>query len=76
MIEQGLAPEKEILTPKDRYNEYVMLSLRCKEGIDRNSIKEHFPQFLSHFDKQMKKASEYLLQPWHTIDRAAVELML
>ena len=76
MIAQGLAPQKEFLSPKDRYNEYIMLSLRCKEGIDRKQIEERFPQFLSHFDKQMEKASKYLLLPWHTIDRAAVELML
>ena len=76
MIAQGLAPQKEFLSPKDRYNEYIMLSLRCKEGIDRKQIEERFPQFLSHFDKQMEKAFKYLLQPWHTIDRAAVELML
>ncbi len=69
-------PETETLTLKDRYNEYIMLSLRTAKGIDRNHIAEHYPQFLSHYDKQLTRSSAYTKEPWHLQNRLAVELML
>lgn len=76
MIKGNTYPEKETLSLKDRYNEYIMLSLRCKEGISREYIAEHFPDFLNHYDKNLSRISAYLSQSWHLQNRIAVELML
>lgn len=76
LIENNAEPETEQLNLQDRYNEYIMLSLRTAEGIDRNHIAKHFPQFLSHYDKQLRKVSDMLQQRWHLINSIAVELML
>lgn len=68
--------ESETLSIEDRYNEYIMLSLRTAEGTEREHIAKHFPQFLSHYDKQLKKVSDLLPQRWHLVNQIAVELML
>ncbi len=75
-ISKALPPEKEILSLKDRYNEYIMLSLRTAKGIDRNHIATHYPDFLPHYDKQLKRCEAYLKDYWHLQNRIAVELML
>lgn len=75
-IENNLSPFTETLSEKDKYNEYIMLSLRTKEGIDTKYIEEHFPQFLSHFLTQKEKAKELFKTPWLLNDRIALELMI
>ncbi|MDR0970942.1 MAG: radical SAM family heme chaperone HemW [Bacteroidales bacterium] len=47
--------EEETLSDKDKYNEYIMLSLRIKEGISPKKILEEFsPEFYRHFLFQVK----------------------
>lgn len=75
-IEHGIAPEEELLSPKDCYNEYIMLSLRTAEGVNREYIKRHFPQFLAHYDSQSKKVSYLMPQRWHLVNSIALELMI
>ncbi len=49
--------ESEVLTPKDRYNEYVMTGLRRKEGIEKDTLlreyqvnlDKEFSEVLSHY---------------------------
>lgn len=46
--------EKEILTLDDRYNEYVMTSLRTCWGCDMEHISKHFgTKYLTHFEKSI-----------------------
>lgn len=71
-----IEPESETLSIEDRYNEYIMLSLRTAEGTEREHIAKHFPQFLSHYDKQLRKVSDLLPQRWHLVNQIAVELIL
>lgn len=75
-IENNTPPFTEFLSEKDKYNEYIMLSLRTKEGIDTKHIEEHFPQFLNHFLIQKEKAKELFKTPWLLNDRIALELMI
>lgn len=52
--------EKEILTEKDKYNEYVLTSLRTMWGCDLNAVKNNFGDtFLNHL---LKNAEPYILQ--------------
>ncbi|MET0392411.1 MAG: radical SAM family heme chaperone HemW [Chitinophagaceae bacterium] len=40
-IQQGIIPlEKEVLTPEQRLNEYIMISLRTSEGLELGRIRE------------------------------------
>ncbi|MCY3998649.1 MAG: radical SAM family heme chaperone HemW [Flavobacteriaceae bacterium] len=60
-IHQGKLPKKEeVLTEIDRYNEYLMISLRTSQGIDLNRITtqwgKHYQTSLLH------KASRYIKQ--------------
>ncbi len=75
-ISLELEAESEILSIEDRYNEYIMLALRTAKGIEREHIEKHFPQFLNHYDKQLKKVSDLLTQRWHLVNQIAIELML
>ena len=46
--------EKEILTSDDRYNEYVMTSLRTRWGCDIGKIREKFGEkYQRHFEKDI-----------------------
>jgi len=49
--------EKEILSQKDQYNEYVMTSLRTIWGIDKNVLKENFNLFYPNFEKQLQQVN-------------------
>jgi oxygen-independent coproporphyrinogen-3 oxidase len=47
-IDKGeVASEEEHLTMKDQFNEYLMVSLRTKWGIDLNHLKNSFPSFVN-----------------------------
>lgn len=51
--------EKETLNEKDKYNEYILVGIRIKEGINPNYIKANFPPtFYKHFQTQAKKLIE------------------
>jgi oxygen-independent coproporphyrinogen-3 oxidase len=43
---------REVLTDADKFNEYVMLSLRTARGADLKTVRLQFPQFESFFVKQ------------------------
>jgi oxygen-independent coproporphyrinogen-3 oxidase len=43
---------REVLTDADKFNEYVMLSLRTARGADLKTVRLQFPQFESFFIKQ------------------------
>lgn len=75
-IEHGIAPETELLSPKDCYNEYIMLSLRTAEGVSPEYIKRHFPQFFVHYESQSKKVSSLMPQKWQLVNSIALELMI
>src|SRR5690606_23964687 len=47
--------EKEILTPEQRYNEYVMTSLRTSWGCDENVIRQMGALFEKHFLQTIEK---------------------
>lgn len=47
--------EKEVLTEKERFNEYILTTLRTIWGIDLDYLKKNFnADFISGFDKQIK----------------------
>ncbi|MBQ3196804.1 MAG: radical SAM family heme chaperone HemW [Alistipes sp.] len=50
--------ESEILTDKERYNEYVMTSLRRCEGVDAQYIKEHFGE--QKYSKVISEAQRWI----------------
>lgn len=50
--------EKETLSLCDRYNEYIMLSLRTYKGIDCNMVKDSFGT--KYFDYMMQKADKLI----------------
>ncbi len=52
--------EEELLTPAQRYNEFVMTSLRTMWGCSTERVREEFgPQFYQHL---MREASQHLLE--------------
>lgn len=50
--------EKETLTEKDKYNEYILVGTRIKEGLNPNYIKTNLPTYYTHFQTQVKKLIE------------------
>lgn len=56
-LEKGeLNFEKEILTESNRFNEYIMTSLRTKWGIDTNYLKANFDaQYCSRFEQDAQE---------------------
>ena len=47
--------EKEVLTETERFNEYILTTLRTIWGIDLNYLKQNFnPDFVSAFNKQVQ----------------------
>lgn len=56
-INRGNLPsERETLTPKDRYNEYIMTRLRTIWGVSRSEIKQKFGDFYVDFFEQEARA--------------------
>ena len=54
----GLNFEKEILSKEQRYNEYVMTSLRTIWGLDLNLIQQNFGE--EYFDFCLKEVEQYI----------------
>ena len=52
--------EQEILTPSDKFNDYVMLSLRTTEGIDLEYVKQYFDSSL--YSYLIKNTAKYISQ--------------
>ena len=47
--------EKETLTEKDKYNEYILVGTRIKEGLNPDYIKTNLPTYYTHFQTQAQK---------------------
>jgi len=86
-IKEGSLPiEHEVLSEKERYNEFVLIRLRTKWGIDLKTLDDSYSQFKNHFLKNInqfiddgsviKKDESYILtnQGKHLADRISMEL--
>jgi oxygen-independent coproporphyrinogen III oxidase len=62
-IEEGKSYyEEEILTDKDKYNEYVLTRLRTNWGCDLHEMEKLFEEkFTSHFKNGIQKQKEYII---------------
>lgn len=58
ILEGKLNEEKEILTPVQQANEYIMTSLRTMEGLDLNYLKNQFGEELSN--NVIKTAEQFI----------------
>ncbi len=47
--------ETEVLSPADRYNEYIMTRLRTTRGVDETVIERHFADFYGDFVRQAQR---------------------
>lgn len=56
--ENNRQSEMEVLTPENRFNEYIMVSLRTVWGIDINYVQENFGK--EHAENLLKDAKEYI----------------
>tara|TARA_R110002096_G_scaffold115365_2_gene249907 strand:+ start:126007 stop:127131 length:1125 start_codon:yes stop_codon:yes gene_type:complete len=53
-IESGeMAMESENLSLQDQFNEWLMISLRTMEGLDRNVLELQFQDFKNHFQTEL-----------------------
>jgi len=53
--------EEEILTPENKYNEYVLTRLRTSWGCDTEEIEKLFGEkYVTHFLKQLQKHSQFI----------------
>ncbi len=52
--------QSEELSLEDRYNEFIMTSLRCSEGISLEMLKSNFPSYLEAF--ALTNANRWLLE--------------
>lgn len=80
--------EHEVLSEKEKYNEFVLIRLRTKWGIDLKTLNKSFHQFSNHFQKNIsqfiddgkiiKKDDSYVLtnQGKHLADRISMELFV
>ena len=50
-----LYAEHEILSEDDLFNEYIMLRLRTRQGIDIEYLTLHFAKYVSHFYKILRR---------------------
>lgn len=48
----------EELSVKDRYNEYIMLNLRKKEGIPIQKLEQLYPQFMEEFNQHIVRLAD------------------
>jgi oxygen-independent coproporphyrinogen-3 oxidase len=47
--------EHENLTEDDLFNEFIMLRLRTREGIDKEYLTVHFAKYKEHFEKNLRR---------------------
>lgn len=65
-IQNGIVPfEKELLTTIQKLNEYIMISLRTKEGLSFVKVKEHFGE---GFANNIKESGARFIQRGHLQD--------
>lgn len=53
--------EQEQLSKADRYNEFVMVSLRTAKGISIKKLQEQHPEFVEYFDYQLTQIDQKLI---------------
>lgn len=55
-LEKGdIIEEEEVLSEKERYHDYLITSLRTKEGVDLQLLADHFgEEVLQHFTKRAR----------------------
>lgn len=85
-IKEGVIPsEKELLTPEQRYNEYIMTGLRTKWGVELERIDPAFQKYFVQESKPYleegkieKKGGAFVLTRAgkHLADRIAMELFV
>ena len=86
-IKESILPlEHEILSENERYNEFVLIRLRTKWGIDMPTLTQQHPKFVSHFENtvvqfikqetMIKQGEKYILtnKGKHLADRISMEL--
>ncbi|MBL7827988.1 MAG: radical SAM family heme chaperone HemW [Saprospiraceae bacterium] len=55
-LEQSILPfEREVLTPAQQFNEYILTSMRTIWGADRQKIDQWSPAFATHFDQAVQQ---------------------
>ena len=59
--------EREVLTKDDLFNEYIMLRLRTREGIDKEYLTVHFANYIEHFNKILRRRD--LIEYFDVTDR-------
>lgn len=86
--ENKLPVESEVLSDKEKYNEFVLIRLRTKWGIDTQTIDQSFPQYADHFSrnifqfvkngKVIDQNGRYVLtnEGKHLADRISMELFV
>lgn len=52
---RGLSFEKEVLTPENKYNEYLMTNFRTMWGIETAYLREHYPFWWEKAENKMGK---------------------
>lgn len=63
MLEGTLSQEEEKLSIDSRFNEYVMVGLRTKWGVDLQEIQKRFgPNYQEQIEKVQSTQSEYMLR--------------
>ena len=76
---------QEQLSQKDKYNEYVMLSARMKNGLSLEYVKSNFADYHDYFCKQIDKAKQQGFlnndlsltnKAWHLQDELILSLAL
>ena len=58
IAEPGLVAEKEVLTPEQQLNEFIMISLRMGEGIDLATLAQRFGA--AHAEDLLRRAERYI----------------
>lgn len=88
LAEGNLPFEREVLTPEQRFNEYIMTTLRTMWGVDLNTVRSMDTDFISHLESEARPflASGDMIQDGNTLrlstsgkllaDRIASELFI
>jgi oxygen-independent coproporphyrinogen-3 oxidase len=88
LLADTLPIEYEVLSEKEKYNEFVLIRLRTKWGLDRKLLLHTFPKFMDHFDRRIgaflaegtveKCGESYILttKGKHMADRISMELFM
>ncbi|MEM7655734.1 MAG: hypothetical protein AAF399_06355, partial [Bacteroidota bacterium] len=56
--------DQEILSPTNRYNEYVMTHLRKAEGLDLKRLQQWFPDWKTRFTAELQRLLSHGWVEW------------